>query len=276
MDTRHTYLFVPGNQHDLIGKAIRSEADAVIIDLEDSVALSEKKNARDCLENYLEQNKMASKSIYIRVNEIKSKYWEKDVELVAKYPSLGVMLPKTESAEDIHILNKRLSTEQKVIPLIETAKGVMFSYEIANSSQNIIRLAFGAVDYSLELGISITKNEHELIYPRSSLVLASRVAGIESPIDTVFVNIDDSEGLMEETKISIQLGFFAKLCIHPKQVSLINKLFLPTENEIQWAEQIVAAFEEAERQGKAAIKLNGKMIDYPVYKQALSTMVKIK
>lgn len=276
MNSSRSYLFVPGNQYDRIGKAIHSKADAVIIDLEDSIAKSEKANARECVENYLEQSTLNLKNVYLRVNDINSSFWEKDVELVAKYPSLGVMLPKAESAEDIHLVNKILSTEQKIIPLIETAKGIMFASQIANSTKNVIRLAFGAVDYCLDLGISITQNEHELIYPRSSLVIASKAAGIGSPIDTVFVNIVDDDGLIEETKLAIQLGLFAKLCIHPEQVILVNQLFFPPENDIQWAQEVVAVFEREESNGKAAIELNGTMIDYPVYKQALSIMDRIK
>lgn len=269
MNVPYTYLFVPGNQYDRIGKAIRSNTDAVIIDLEDSIAINEKEKARECVERYFKQNNLVSKKVYVRVNDLRSDYWEKDLELLVKYPFSGVMLPKTESAEDIRELNKNISIEQEIIPLIETGKGIMFSYHIATSAQNVIRLAFGAVDYCLDLGISITPNELELIYPRSSLVVASRAAHIASPIDTVFIDINDDSGLVEETKLAIQLGLFAKLCIHPRQVEKVNRLFLPSEKDIQLAEEVVEVFEKAESNGLAAIKLNGKMIDYPVYKQAL-------
>ncbi|MFD1037459.1 HpcH/HpaI aldolase/citrate lyase family protein [Virgibacillus byunsanensis] len=271
-----SYLFVPGNQFERIGKAIRSEADAVIIDLEDSIAIKEKNNARSCAERALDHYEIDDKQVYIRINDLKSDFWTKDAELLVKYPFVSVMLPKTESAEDIYSLNSNLSFGQKIIPLIETAKGIASSTEIATSAQNIVRLAFGAVDYCLDLGISITQNEHELIYPRSSLVVASRAADIQSPIDTVYVNIEDDSGFLEETKLAIQLGLFAKLCIHPKQVKLVNQLFVPSKTDVQWAKEVITTFEEAESQGLASIKLNGGMIDYPVYKQALSIVERIK
>lgn len=265
-----SYLFVPGIHIGRVNKAIASAADAVIIDLEDSVAISEKEYARECIELVLTQTENIAKQVYVRINDRKTAFWEKDAKVLANYPTIGVMLPKTESAEDIFVLNKQLSPGQKIIPLIETASGVMSAYEIASAAKNIVRLAFGAIDYCLDIGVSLTTTQEELIYPRSNLVIASKAAGIASPIDKVFTELGNNNGLIEETKRALQLGLFAKLCIHPEQLSVVNQLFQPTKEEIAWAKEVIQTFEQAEECGQGAIKLNDKMIDYPVYKKALS------
>lgn len=267
-----TYLFVPGNRPDRFEKAIRSGADAVIIDLEDSVAIEDKDKAREFVKEALHELDVQAKKVFIRVNERKSNFWKEDISMVTRYPSIGIMMPKVETQEDIRELNKELSSSQGIIPLIESASGVIHAFSIAKSAKNIERLAFGAVDYGLDLGIALTKEGTELIYPRSQIAIASRAAGIVSPIDTVFTDIKDKEGLLAETKRAKELGFTAKLCIHPLQVEAINTLLLPTETEVRWATEVIEAFEEVEKAGIASINLRGKMIDYPVYKQARLTI----
>lgn len=271
-----SYLFVPGNRPERIKKALDCSSDAVIIDLEDAVAIDEKRAARQSVAAAMEQLGTVTKKLYVRVNDSKSSFWMEDVVFAANLPFAGVMLPKADSVEAICKLENHLSAEQSIIPLIETAKGLESAYEIASSSNKVTRLAFGAIDYCLDLGISITQSQEELLYPRAALAVASRAAEIESPIDTVFVDIDDEEGLVAETKRAKQLGLFAKLCIHPSQVAAINRMFTPTAEERTWAEEIITAFEMAENQGIAAIKVNGKMVDYPIYKQALAIIRKLK
>jgi citrate lyase subunit beta/citryl-CoA lyase len=251
---------------------LNSEADAIIIDLEDSIALTEKRAARENVADVLVQMVKHKKPIYIRVNDLNSDFWVDDVEMVSKFPGLGIMLPKAESKKDIERLNARLTSEQFIIPLVETAKGVMDAYEISRAGINVKRLAFGAVDYCLDMGVSISTTGEELHYARSLLAIASKAAEIESPIDTVFVDINNDEGLMKETERAKQLGFLAKLCIHPRQLKIVNGLFTPSDEEIVWAEEVRMAFEKAESKGLAAINLHGKMIDYPVYKQAIQIL----
>jgi citrate lyase subunit beta/citryl-CoA lyase len=182
------------------------------------------------------------------------------------------MVPKVGSAEEIQRVKRELSGQMQIIPLIETAKGVYFAHEIASADLSVVRLAFGAVDYSLDLGISISYEQQELMYPRSQLAVASRAAGIEPPIDTVFVDLDHEEGLIREARVAKRLGFRGKLVIHPKQIQPVHAVFSPTKEELEWAQRIVEAFEEAEKKGVAAISVQGKMVDYPVYKQALTIL----
>ena len=266
-----SYLFVPGNRPERIEKALNSSADAVIIDLEDAVAIEKKREARQLVYNVITKVTPTPKKIYVRVNDIHSPFWEEDVRFTVGHPFSGIVLPKTESAEAVQKLAHELKDGQTIIPLIETAKGITLAYEIASSSK-VIRLAFGAMDYCLDLGIAVGTNEQVLHYPRSALVVASRSAGIQPPIDTVYVDIQDIEGLKKETMLAKQLGMFAKLCIHPDQLDIVNRIFTPSDKEIEWAKKVISAFEKAEQQGLGVIHLNGKMIDYSSYKQARLVM----
>ena len=266
-----SYLFVPGNRPERIEKALKSSADAVIIDLEDAVAIEKKREARQLVYNVITKVTPTPKKIYVRVNDIHSPFWEEDVRFTVGHPFSGIVLPKTESAEAVQKLAHKLKDGQTIIPLIETAKGITLAYEIASSSK-VIRLAFGAMDYCLDLGIAVGTNEQVLHYPRSALVVASRSAGIQPPIDTVYVDIQDIEGLKKETMLAKQLGMFAKLCIHPDQLDIVNRIFTPSDKEIEWAKKVISAFEKAEQQGLGVIHLNGKMIDYSSYKQARLVM----
>lgn len=267
-----SYLFVPGNQYERIGKALHSEADAVIIDLEDAVAVDHKKEARRIIKMALTDYDTTDKQIYLRINDMKTNEWQEDVKLANEFPQLGIFLPMAESREEILLLEDQLQGKRKIVPIIETAKGIMAVHSIALASRQVFRLAFGALDYCLDLGISITKEQHELIYPRSLLAVVSKTADIMSPIDTVYPEFHDDAGLKEEIQRARQLGFSAKLCIHPRQLPLVNEGFSHTEEEIRWAREVVETFQKAEKEGRAAINFKGTMIDYPVYKRALAIL----
>ncbi|MGN7385414.1 HpcH/HpaI aldolase/citrate lyase family protein [Sporosarcina sp. SAFN-015] len=273
-----SYLFVPGNRPDRIEKAILAgKANAIIIDLEDAIAFNEKGKVRELVNEFLSETTLPSEpKLYVRVNDSSTPFYIEDVEMVSKFAGVGIMLPKTESPADVHQLVDRIVPDQSIIPLIETAKGVLNAYDIASCSNQILRLAFGAVDYCLDLNTSISAHGHELIYPRSALVVASRAAGLSSPIDTVFIDLSDEEGLIAEIRRAKNLGMFAKLCIHPKQLEPVNQLFAPSDSDIAWANKVVASFEDALSNGLSAIQLDNKMIDLPVYKQALSTLSGVK
>lgn len=270
--TLQSYLFVPGAKEQIIKKAITSNADIVIIDLEDAVAEDEKENARQLLITINKEVNIQQRELCVRINGIDSEHWKSDLEAVYKANINNVMLPKCESKEDIEQLTRfaeeRCILNFSIIPLIESAKGVLNAYEIAKSHHAIQRLAFGSVDYSLDIGVELSKEETELLFARSMLVNSSAAAGIESPIDCPYIDFNNEEGFITTVTNAKKLGMKAKLLIHPKQIELLHKLYMYSEEEINQSKAIVQLFEEALLDGKAAISYEGKMIDYPVYKQA--------
>lgn len=264
-----SYLFVPGNRLDQIEKALNSSADVVIIDLEDAVALEGKDRAREKLLVFLTKVPIQNPTkLYVRINDKETTHYKKDLEFVKRFSPIGVMVPKVSSANDLADLESHGVTEQPIIPLIETATGVLNVFEIASCNKRITRLAFGAIDYCLDLSISVTEEGFELIYPRSALVLASRAANLLPPIDTVYLDISNKDGLVKDIKRAKTLGLFSKLCIHPSQLDYVNTLFGASREEVEWAKKVVDAFEKALAQGVSVIQLEEVMIDRPVYKKA--------
>ena len=268
----NTYLFVPGYKQRAIYKAIDSAADAIVIDLEDAVALSEKETARNIVSEILEKSNTKREHL-IRINGLDTEFWKEDLNIAIIHAVNGIMIPKVEDPNMIETVCQYLESKQVkkdfyLIPLIETAKGVHSAYEIAKSHERIKRLAFGSIDYCLDIGCEPSKNGEELMYPRSHLVISSKAANIESPIDTVFTDISDQEGLVNETKLAKRLGLHAKLLIHPKQIERVHQVYTPTYEELLKAKDIVEFFEKNEVDGEASLKLNDQFIDYPVYKKA--------
>ncbi|MDQ0269694.1 HpcH/HpaI aldolase/citrate lyase family protein [Cytobacillus purgationiresistens] len=272
-----SYLFVPGISKSMMEKAVKSDAGYVILDLEDSVAVSAKikarKEVKKCLINLNDLS-----NIFIRINDSSTIYWKEDIDLAINTDVQGIVLPKAESEQqlkkvcnyieyNLH-LTGRNRTDFEVIPLIESAKGIHFAYEIGRSHPFVSRMAFGSIDFSHDIGITLSSEGTELIYARSQIVNASRAAGIQSPIDAVFSNINDKDGLMKEAERGKQYGFKAKLAIHPKQLETIHHIFQPSQKEVMEAKEIVASFEAAEVRGLASIQVNERLVDYPVYKKA--------
>ncbi|MDH5815219.1 MAG: CoA ester lyase [Candidatus Nezhaarchaeota archaeon] len=273
-------LFVPGNNWRLIESAKKMiEADAIILDMEDAVPIDDKETARWFIRDAIKELKNAGHFIVIRVNSISSNLLEEDLKFVVQEGVDAIMLPKTESKEDIMKLEEMLKREEElkglapisVIPLIESARGVLNACEVASASKRIIALAFGAADYLRDLGLSyftLSSEEYELLFPRSQLVLAARNAGIAA-IDTPYLGlIIDLEGVARESKLALSLGFKGKMCIHPSHVRVINEVFTPSEKEIDLAKRIVEAYERAVKQGLGATSVEGRMIDRATYEQA--------
>lgn len=275
-----SFLFTPGNHSRKVAKVFGAGADAAILDLEDAVALDEKegtraptvealKRPRDCLG-------------YIRVNAADTEFCSGDLSAVVGPWLDGIVLPKVESAADLQSVDSevgRLEREQgmepgtvDILPIIETAKGLDAVSSIAGCGSRIRRLSFGAVDFAKDLSLRLTPDEWETIPARSAIVLASRVAGLEPPIDSVFVRYRDTEGLKKSTERTRDLGFQGRFCIHPGQVGPVNEVFTPTEEEVATAEKIIAAFADAEAAGSASISVDGFFVDYPVVEQARRTV----
>jgi citrate lyase subunit beta / citryl-CoA lyase len=278
---KRSYLFVPATSTRMFEKALASEADCVIFDLEDAVAISEKMEARERAKNFL-LNNQPSKDVLIRINDVSTNFWREDLEAAIEAGASGVIVPKAESAVSMKMVcetalislerQKREIQSFVVLPLIETARGVQFAYEIASAYYFIKRLVFGSIDYCLDVDCDLTDDGTELLYARSQVVNASKAAGIGSPIDAVYPDLANEPGLINETSRAKKLGFKSKLVIHPKQVQPVHEIFTPNEKEIAEALEIVRAFEAAEQRGIASIAVENKLVDYPVYKKAKSLL----
>ena len=279
-----TALFVPGTRPDRVDKALNAGADVIIIDLEDAVPLALKEETRSKVREKVLEHR--GKKIIVRVNAIGSGFCQGDLDEVLVKSLDCIMLPKVESPGQIREINHRLlRLEQErgmapgtvsIIPLIESALAVQNIFSILSEKTEparVLTAAFGAADYSLDLGMEITKQGSELNYPRSRIAVACRAARIEPPLDSPFmIDLKDTEGLKADATRAKQLGFQGKLCIHPNQIQACHAIFSPTKEEIQHAEKVIQAFEEAETGGVAAIQVDGKFIDYPVVERARRTL----
>ena len=273
-------LFVPGSRIDRVPKALATDADVVIIDLEDAVAPSEKQNARSDVAQLLRTTE--HENILVRVNSIGTEHFDADISAIAGTGILAVIVPKVEAVQDVERINTTLLHAENskklecgsipVIALIESAAGVDNISEIARKKTRPSRLytvAFGAADYTLDLGIEMTSDGNELLYARSRLPIACKAAGLAPPLDTPFMlDLKDLEALKKDATRAKQLGFQGKLCIHPNQVDIVNEVFSPTREEVEWAQKVVRAFEEAESAGQSALQIDGKFVDTPVVLQA--------
>ncbi|WP_134167436.1 HpcH/HpaI aldolase/citrate lyase family protein [Paraburkholderia caballeronis] len=256
-DELRSCLFVPGTHPDRFDKAARSGADAVIVDLEDAVAPDAKPAARDALRTYVE----AGARTMVRINAIGSPWFDGDVELCRIAGVTGVVLPKTADPLDVEYLSARVGRSVPLYPLIESAAGIANVERIA-ASPGVARLMFGTVDFTADLDLQGDGNE--LLYYRSRLVLASRVAGIGAPLDGPSLQIRDSDALQRASAHARRVGFGGKLCIHPAQVAIVNDVFSASDDERQWAERVVAAACD----GAGVFSIDGQMVDAPVIARA--------
>jgi len=272
-----TMLFVPGNNMRMLHKAGTLDADAIIIDLEDAVPMEDKETARVFVREGIETVGKEESMVFVRVNGLATGLASQDLEESVCEGLDGIVLPKAESSKDILDAEAILEKIEKqkglrvgsiiIVPILETAKGVLNAAEVAVASKRVAGLSFGAVDFTRDLGVSLSKEGVELSYPRAYVALAARAAGIPA-IDTVFIDIMDREGLIRDSKAAKQLGFRGKLLIHPNQIQPVNEVFSPTQQEVEYCKKVVAAFKEAQARGAGAISLDGKMIDYANYRQA--------
>lgn len=260
-----SYLFVPGNRPDRYAKAIAAGADAVIVDLEDAVPPNDKPSARAALAAWLSPDH----AVLIRVNGAESQWFREDLGLCKSPGIAGVLLPKAENVEDIRAIAERSEASTPILALIETARGFWNAHALAHPK--VQRFVFGSIDFQLDLGIQ--GEQEELLYFRSQLVLVSRIAGLEAPVDGVTTAIEDAERIRADTLRAKRLGFGAKLCIHPRQVNVVNECFEPTAEEQSWAKRIVEA---AEAVHGAAVSVDGKMVDRPVIARAEAILSRIQ
>jgi citrate lyase subunit beta / citryl-CoA lyase len=261
-----SYLFVPGNRPDRYAKAIAAGADAVIVDLEDAVPAQEKSSARAALAAWLSPEH----PVLIRVNGAESQWFGEDLTLCKTPGVAGVLLPKAERVEDIRVIAENCSPATPILALIETARGFWNAHALAEGPK-VRRFVFGSIDFQLDLGIQ--GEEEELLHFRSQLVLVSRIAGLQPPVDGITTAIEDAERVRSDTLRAKRLGFGAKLCIHPRQVNVVNECFEPSAEEESWARRITEA---AEAVHGAALSVDGKMVDRPVIARAQAILERIK
>jgi citrate lyase subunit beta/citryl-CoA lyase len=257
-----SYLFVPADRPERFAKALASGAGAVVIDLEDAVAPGARRAARSTLAAWLAD---APTPVVLRINAADTEWFDADLALCALRGVAGVMLPKAERRGDLARV-ARAAPGRSLLPLVETAVGFDRLRTIAEAP-GVERLVFGSIDFQLDMGIS--GDGEELLLFRSQLVLASRLAGIGAPVDGVSTVIDDVDPLRADTLRARRLGFGAKLCIHPKQVAVVNAAFMPSQEEVAWARRVIEA---AERSQGAAVAVDGKMVDKPVILRAQAVL----
>ena len=274
---RRTMLFLPGNNPNMIMNGEYLGSDSIIFDLEDAVSPDDKDSARDLVRNALTYMTFGKKERIVRINALDTPYWIEDLEAVLPLAPDVIMPTKVSGGEYIRKLDAEMTRiEQqhglpvgkiKLIPLLETALGIENAYEIAVASARMEALYLGAEDLSADLRCARTKAGTEIFYARERLVCAARAAGIEA-YDTPFTDVEDLEGLEADTRLAKSMGFTGKAVISPRHVDIVNEVFSPSQAEIQHARDVFAAIEEAKRQGKGAISLNGKMIDAPIVLRA--------
>ena len=263
MTMKRSYLFVPGNRPERFAKAVGSGAGAVVLDLEDAVALEDKQTARMTVCGWLSGRQPHEQGAWVRVNSVDTEFFEDDVRALAGVKPLGIMLPKAESQAAIQKVISLLSPLQlPIIPIIESGLGLWSALEIARAPQ-VERLAFGSVDFQCDTGI-LAEGE-ALLFARSTLVITSSIARIAAPIDGVTVQIGDAVQLQSDVARARGLGFGAKLCIHPNQIAAVESGFRPGDDEVRWAQAVIAAAAQANGQ---AVRLDGKLIDLPVVERA--------
>jgi len=276
-------LFIPGDRHDLISKAVRSGADAVIVDLEDAVAPSEKPKARAALAELPD----APIPLYVRTNAPSTEMFWDDVVAAGRAGVAGLVIPKAESPTVLHELDGALRALEMssgsgagsivVAPMIESAVGVRATYDMVRSSDRVATVLFGSGeqgDLVADLGVEWTPEGTGLMHARSKVLLDARAAGLEHPMDAVFMDFRDLDALRTECELARRLGYGGKVGIHPAQIPVINDVFTPSEKQVAHSRRIIDEFEGALAEGRASIAVDGRMVDYAVARVARTVLAR--
>jgi citrate lyase subunit beta / citryl-CoA lyase len=270
-------LFLPGHRARFYEKLAEFRPDAVVVDLEDAVPPAEKALARSMVRERLGGPLLAGLKVFVRVNAVDTPYFRDDVRGVVAAELDGIFVPKASNAEQLREANMLLAQAEqrlgmgmgtvRIVPIVESVRGVLNAQELATASPRVMALAFGAEDFFLDLGVERSPDGVETRYPRAQVALAAHGAG-RLAIDTPWTAIDDAAGLLREAIEGRQLGYVAKQAIHPSQLPTIHTVFAPTADEVAWARRVVATYDEAIAQGTGAINLDGKLIDVPMVERA--------
>ncbi|GAT18268.1 citrate lyase subunit beta [Secundilactobacillus silagincola] len=278
---RRTMMFVPGNNPAMVKDAGIYGADSIMFDLEDSVSLSEKDAARVLVYEALQTQDYGNAELVVRVNGQDTEFYANDVKAMVKAGIDVIRLPKAESADmvkqletDILAAEKEFGREEgstHLMAAIESAKGVLNAPQIAAASDRMIGIALSAEDYTTDMKTHRYPDGAELEFARNMVLHAARAAGVAA-FDTVFTNMDDTEGFYRETEYIHQLGFDGKSLVNPRQIEMVNKVYEPTEKEVLNAKNVINAIEEARLKGSGVISMNGQMVDRPVVLRAQRVM----
>ena len=282
MELLRTLLFVPGNKDRLLEKAPQAGADALLYDLEDSVPAFEREIAREKVRERL--NGAADVPRYVRVNGLVDagpNVLEADLDAIVVAGLAGIVLPKAQSRDDVLFAASALEGRERqaglpvgtieILPMLESAQGVMRTYEIASASPRVASVIIGSAedaDLMTDLGCRWSLEGTELLYARSRVLLEARAAGIKHPLDGVFPRINDTDALVRDAENARNFGYRGKTVIHPAQIEPVHRVFTPTEKEVAYARDMLAAFDAAEAAGSGALSFRGKMIDRAMVKTA--------
>lgn len=282
---RRSMLFVPGSNAAMISNTFIYKPDSIMFDLEDAVALKEKDSARILVAHALQHPLYQEIETVVRVNPLDSEFGLNDLNAVVRAGVDVVRMPKTETAQDVVDMDLAITEIEKacgrevgstkMLAAIESPLGITQANQIATASKRLIGIALGAEDYVRNLKTERSPEGIELLFARCSILQAARAAGIQA-FDTVYSNANNEEGFLKEAALIKQLGFDGKSLVNPRQIELLHNLFAPTQKDVDQAEKIIAAAEEAERNGLGVVSLNGKMIDAPIIYRARLVLERAK
>lgn len=275
-------LFVPCSSEKMLRKSVNFNADALILDIEDGVSVAKKEEAREILVTLLKEEFFSSKDVLIRINPIDSQWGRDDLLKILPYKFSGIVVPKVNDFESLQIMENALNLVErvleirsfvKIIAMIETPSGVLNAKDIAKGGRGLTGLIFGAMDLTNELHGVMNKNRDNLIFPLSQILYAAR-AGQIAVYDAPHFDINDEEGLRAETKRVKELGYNGKCAIHPSQLSVINEIFTPSDDEVSWAKKVIEEFNNAAKEGRGVSVVDGRLIEKPTVAMAENILKK--
>ncbi|MCH8988375.1 MAG: CoA ester lyase [Chloroflexi bacterium] len=277
MELFRSFIFVPGNRANMLERARSFKADVIMVDLEDSVPPGEKAAARDLAKEWVPTLRREGQKVMVRVNSLDTGLTRPELEAVVSPDLYGISLGKVESTWNIRDVDRILSAIEplagvepgsiKIVAWVETASALVDARDIGAASPRVAALAFGAEDFTNDMGIERSDTGEEVQVPRSLVPVAARAANVAS-LDSPFVRFQDPDGLRADAKRSRQMGYTGKFAIHPSQIDIINETFSPSPEETAYARQIMDAWEQAEAEGRGSLAMDGRMVDVPVVKRA--------
>ena len=277
MELLRSLVFVPGNRANMLERALGFGADIVMVDLEDSVPPGEKAAACELAVEWVPRLAAAGRRVMVRVNSLDTGLAADELAAVVGPDLAGISIGKGNTSWDLEQVDRLLTPLEagagmaagsiKVVPWIETAMAIVHVYEMAQASQRIVGIAFGAEDYTNDMGVIRNDFGEECYYARSAVAVAARAAGVGA-LDGPFVGFRDPDGLRQDAGTARQMGYTGKFAIHPAQIDIINETFSPNPDDVAYARRVVAAWDEAEAAGRGSLSIDGRMVDVPVVKRA--------